>query len=629
VRLQVATAARRIDGVDAMPLLIDILARSENDRLIPHVVWQNLHPLLEQDGLRFLRLSKADNVKDSPAVAALLPRVVDRVAGSRDPAVIAALVAALVAESKTDPAALQKCLAALAAKLEHHEIATEQLAALRPQLEKLTDGILSGSSSDPLYTSAALLAATWQDARALKVARELFAAESQPPAARAQALAALVAAKDATLEASLERLFSAGAGSPIEVRSAALGLLEGIDAPWVARVVLANHSKLEPELRPQAVELLTRRQRWAEALLDAIGRKEIPASALNVNQVRQLLVRGDSAFVEKVKAQWGAMRTDRDPKREEVIAEMRTFLRRTPGDAKLGQEVFKRVCGQCHKLHGEGFDVGPDITLNGRNSFEQLLSNVFDPSLVIGAAYQARTVAVDDGRVLTGLVAEESPDRLVLKTQGGKLETIATAEIEEMATSRLSLMPEDIEKQLKPQELADLFALLTLDKPPGDPTARKLPGARAPWPRAEENPERFDGLVNEVAPGFSAIKAGKPGLAIVAEHGGRDGVLCTRPVAAEQPCVLRGTFELPGGKSSRLVLAVSHEPAGAWKLAVVADGRALHRSLVSGAEGPTWRTVSVDLSAFAGKKVKLDLIAATHDGQRDAAYWAQAEIVSD
>ena len=43
-----------------------------------------------------------------------------------------------------------------------------------------------------------------------------------------------------------------------------------------------------------------------------------------------------------------------------------------------------------------------------------------------------------------------------------------------MKTSPLSLMPEDLEKQLKPQELADLFALLTLDKPPGDPTARKL-----------------------------------------------------------------------------------------------------------------------------------------------------------
>ena len=45
-----------------------------------------------------------------------------------------------------------------------------------------------------------------------------------------------------------------------------------------------------------------------------------------------------------------------------------------------------------------------------------------------------------------------------------------------MNVSKVSLMPEGLEKQLKPQEIADLFAFLTLDKPPGDPSARKIPG---------------------------------------------------------------------------------------------------------------------------------------------------------
>ena len=46
-----------------------------------------------------------------------------------------------------------------------------------------------------------------------------------------------------------------------------------------------------------------------------------------------------------------------------------------------------------------------------------------------------------------------------------------------MKTSALSLMPEEIEKQFTPQEIADLFAFLCLDKPPSDPTAKPLPGA--------------------------------------------------------------------------------------------------------------------------------------------------------
>ncbi len=139
--------------------------------------------------------------------------------------------------------------------------------------------------------------------------------------------------------------------------------------------------------------------------------------------------------------------------------------------------MFKNVCAQCHKIHGEGQDVGPDITVNGRASFDQLLSNVFDPSLVIGAAYQATNVTTTKGRLLTGLLVEDSPRRVVLKTQGGKLETIPRGEVEEINVSKVSLMPENLEKQLKPREIADLFAFLCLDKPPSDPTARKIPGS--------------------------------------------------------------------------------------------------------------------------------------------------------
>jgi putative heme-binding domain-containing protein len=339
-------------------------------------------------------------------------------------------------------------------------------------------------------------------------------------------------------------------------------------------------------------------------------------------------VRGDDALAERVKAHWGAVRTDRDPQREQVIAQMRSFLRRTPGNAEAGQVVFNRVCGQCHKLHGQGQDVGPDITLNGRSSFEQLLSNVFDPSLVIGPSYQARTVVTVDGRVLTGLLAEDSPQRIVLKLQGGKRETVARGDIDEVAVSRLSLMPEELEKQLKPEELADLFALLTLDKPPSDPAARKLPGSQPVVPREESDRERFGLLVQEVAPGFTTTKSGKPGVAIVAEHAGREGVLLVRPVSKHEACTLRGQFAVPAGKQTRLVLAVSHAAQQAWRLAVKADGQNLHLSVIGrDAAEPAWQVVSLDLSAWAGKTVKLELIAGA-EGEPSSAYIAQAELVS-
>jgi putative heme-binding domain-containing protein len=185
----------------------------------------------------------------------------------------------------------------------------------------------------------------------------------------------------------------------------------------------------------------------------------------------------DADLVKQAKGLWGAVREGRNPEREKVVADMRKFLRTARGDARAGAVVFKNVCAQCHKIYGEGQDVGPDVTVNGRASFDQLLSNVFDPSLVIGAAYQATLVTTTRGRSLTGLVVEDNARRVVLKTQGGKLETVPRGQVEEMTVSPVSLMPEGIEKQLKPQEIADLFAFLTLDKPPGDPAARKIPGA--------------------------------------------------------------------------------------------------------------------------------------------------------
>ena len=111
------------------------------------------------------------------------------------------------------------------------------------------------------------------------------------------------------------------------------------------------------------------------------------------------------------------------------------------------------------------------------------LSNVLDPSLVIGADYQARVFVTNDGRSFTGLLVEEGPERVALKVQGGKTEVIPRADIEEMETIALSLMPEGLERQLSSQELADLMAFLALDRPPEDAEARLWMGRR--WSGSE------------------------------------------------------------------------------------------------------------------------------------------------
>jgi putative heme-binding domain-containing protein len=267
------------------------------------------------------------------------------------------------------------------------------------------------------------------------------------------------------------------AASSVAFRGKVLDALDELEDPELAPIVLSAYSRLPAPLKPKAIELLTERPVWAKALLEAVVDKRIPMTALNVTQLRKLQQSKDPAIAGRVKTIWGTIRDRRNPRRELIVAQIRRSIRRMTGDPVAGQAVFNKLCAQCHKLYGQGQDVGPDITSNGRNDFDQLLSNVFDPSLVIGPGYQATTIATADGRVLTGLLAEEGKERVVLKLQGGKLETIPRDQVDAMKTAEVSLMPEDVEQQLAPQDIADLFAFLCLDKPPSDPTAKPLPGA--------------------------------------------------------------------------------------------------------------------------------------------------------
>jgi putative heme-binding domain-containing protein len=380
----------------------------------------------------------------------------------------------LVIEADADSA--RQCLQTLGAKIRSGEADEATLAELKKRLAPPLAKILAGKPDDPLGADAALVAALWKEPAALRRVRSLASASDAAADQRKLALETLIFADDDTALKIVQSLLAARHESAAEHHRAALAALSRADGPAVARLVLAAHPQLAPETQPLAVELLTQRAEWSKQLVAEVAAGRLQPSVLNVNQIRKLLSLEDAELSTAVAKHWGTIRTSRDPARESLVAEMKKLIRATPGDPHRGIAVYSKLCGQCHKIHGQGQEVGPDITSNGRASFEQLLSNVFDPSLVIGASYQARTVRTFDGRVITGLLAEDNDERVVLKVQGGKLETIAREDVEAMKVSELSLMPEGIERQLQPQEIADLFAFITLDKHPNDPAARYIPG---------------------------------------------------------------------------------------------------------------------------------------------------------
>ena len=480
VRVQVAIAARKVEGIDPIPVLLRVLA-ADDDKLIPAIVWQNLQPLLEDNADKFLRAT-ADQQKEigyNANVLKLMPRVTERVLARRrfDPGTLDTLFAMLTVGPFSDAGAARGCMAALAARVQSGEISGEALQGLADKVVPRLRHVMGSKGEGRFFPDDYLLAATLRVPEAVEFVRREFVEGRQNERIRLKELEVLVFLKDPAVPRALPALLLLDAKvTSVQFRGQVLAALGKLEAEDVATAVLAAYPGMEPELQPRAVELLTQRTSWSKKLLQAIADKKVPAGVLNVNQVRKLLAGRDPDVIKQVRAQWGTLREERNPEREKVVADMRQMLSRKRGDAVAGAAVFKKVCAQCHKIYGEGQEVGPDVTSNGRGSFEQLLSNVFDPSLVIGAAYQATTVRTKKGRVVTGLLVEDTPQRVVLKVQGGEREVIPRGQVDKITVSKMSLMPEDLEKQLQPQEIVDLFAFLTLDRPPGDPEARRIPG---------------------------------------------------------------------------------------------------------------------------------------------------------
>jgi putative heme-binding domain-containing protein len=134
------------------------------------------------------------------------------------------------------------------------------------------------------------------------------------------------------------------------------------------------------------------------------------------------------------------------------------------GSAQRGKAVFASAtakCAACHKVQGQGGDVGPDLSqVGGKFDRTHLIESILDPSAEIQQGYQATTIELKSGRVLTGIVKAESAAALSLIDVHGKHIVIPQAEIESRAASKVSLMPAGIAEAMTRGEFIDLIAYL-------------------------------------------------------------------------------------------------------------------------------------------------------------------------
>lgn len=463
------------------PLVRSILA-APDDLHHARFVWQALHGIAERAGRSVQSGLLPTEATATPAGRALAGRILDWELARAEPdgRLLAGLVAAEFDAEEFAAAEPGLVLERLVREVREGRLAGVRLAAIAGPLKAALAGSRGGQPDDRC-PAATVLAAACGDPAAIATVMSGAAGDRAGTAAdhdRAVAgLAALVATRAPGVGEFAACILASG--TPDAVRAEALAVLARSDDPSVPTAVLEALPTLPPHVAPRALDLLTQRAGWARAMLEAVAAGRLPPPVLDANQLQRLAALDNPELAEVVRERWGVVRAGRSPDRERVVNEMRTLAVGTRGDPFRGEAVFTRVCASCHRIHGRGADVGPDITANGRASFDQLLANVFDPSLVIGVSYQSWTVVTDDGRAITGLLVEDGPDRVVLKTPGGAVEAIPRADVEMIRGNETSLMPEGLEKQCSAGELADLLAFLSLDRPPSDPSARPIPGAPA------------------------------------------------------------------------------------------------------------------------------------------------------
>ncbi|MCA8985135.1 MAG: dehydrogenase [Planctomycetaceae bacterium] len=634
VLLQTAIATSSLHSTQARAeLLLTVQSKAGDDELIPRIVWRRLEAVLAEQGSEaVIKALESHRASGFANLDRLLPRITERALAHprTTPEQIGQLFSMFAIGTHPKLEVARQCLNFLAERIRNRELAGESLQQVRLQIDGAILEIVR-DERHPLHRESVLLATSWKYPPALELAERWASDKTRPADGRVAAFDAVAAADESRGMRVLKEFLAAPQGlSPEQWRTALNSAGRMTDAA-LAQPVITAYPQFPPTLRPAVIDLLTQRKSWGNAFVAAVRGQQLSREDINATQLRRLLEIADEPLAAEIIGLWGKVRDQPQVDRQRAIARAQRIIRTIPGDPHRGILVYNRICGQCHKLHGEGADVGPDLTRNGRNNFAQLLSNVFDPNLVIGEAYQARTIVTEDGRVVTGLVAEDNEARVVLKLQGAKTVTIPRDEIEFMKISDVSLMPEQLETQMTEQELADLFMLLTLDKHPGDQAAVQLAGVRELETLETQDPLRYESLIVQLAPGFICNASGHRGIAWLAEFRGRRGVLRTHPVSPQQPCELVSKTQVPAGKQTRLLLEVASHPQADWQLRVVINGQpAITRPIAdTGTPDSEWTTLELDLTPYAGQTITLSLQAhGLNRWNSEYAYWSQIDIQS-
>ena len=315
---------------------------------------------------------------------------------------------------------------------------------------------LAKSSNAEVQQLVQTLSLTFGSKAALDALRKVLVDGKANLADRQKALAALLEARDRGLPEVLRELLREKA-----LRRDALRGLGAFEDLKTSSSILRIYAKLDAAGKRDALTTLASRVSFAKALMAAVTRGTVKANELPADIVRQLRahrVKGINATLDKV---WGVSRSTPAAKLAEIAKYKKLLETKVdrPDNLPRGRSVFQRTCAQCHKLYGEGGEIGPDITGSNRNNLDYLITNILDPNAEIPNDYRTTILRTKDNRVLVGVIHRSGGQSVTIATPA-EVVTVAKRDVAAIDPQNFSMMPEGLVLALKEDELRDLVAYL-------------------------------------------------------------------------------------------------------------------------------------------------------------------------
>ena len=645
VRTAVATACRQLTSGSLTvntkpqsepnaPEIAGILAAvitatpTANDVTLNHLVWMAAEPFIARDPKFAFNLLGQNSVRSAALTGTLTYKTMRRVCDLQSPAQLDGALDFLAGLPASDP---------LLAFALNGLVDGQKGKALKPT--KPTEAVLKSLLASPredVARFARQLGALWGDAGAMQASLALVNDAKSPLDERLKAAQTARQLKNDAARDALLKAITPGNPEPLVLEAiAGLGQLGGQSS----EALFAQWKNFSPAARRAAAETLASRNNWASQLLSEIEQKRILASDIPAATIRTL-TRSEADYgmlAKRATAVFGRVRDANADKLKLIAAKKDMILNaKNPPDLKAGHEVAKKVCFTCHKLHGEGADVGPDLTGVGRSSLDALLANVIDPNQIIGAGYEMVEVETKDGRSVSGRMVENTDVRVRLLSAGPKEDVVAKSDIAKLRVSELSVMPEGLE-QMPDTDFRNLIAFIL--NPPGDkaPFSWKNDTGHEAAPKkadAKKGAQNFAPIDREsVALWNSEWRLDAPEFegtpAKLVEFAGKQNVLLTHPFSREKPAALERELTVPAGQKTTLKFSVASHEKGDWELRVLANGKPFLKQTIARKSADAWQPVTVDLTPLAGQKVTLRLENAANGWSWEFGYWSTIEVKSE